>query len=135
MTVQSLKVVWLLASLLAFTTVMKAQSEVVNVHVPFAFVAGGKSLPAGDYRLDKGQGSGVLTIQGGSGNSAAFLTMVAEGRTQNDSAALVFERHGSELFLAAVRVSGEQIRVLLWPDSAPAHAALKSAALASPVIH
>ena len=135
MTVRSLKALWLLGSLLAFTAVLNAQSEVVNVQVPFAFVAGGKSLPAGDYRVDKGQGSGILTIQDGSGNSSAFLTMLAEGRARNDSAAVVFERHGSEMFLAAVRVHGDHIRVLLWPDSAPAHSALKSAALASSTLH
>ena len=135
MTVRSLKAICLLGSLLAFATVVNAQSEVVNVRVPFAFVAGGKSLPAGDYRLDKGQGSGVLTIQGGSGNSAAFLTIIGQGRAQTDSAALVFERHGSEMFLAAVRVRGDQMLVLLGSDLTPAHAALKSAALASPILH
>ena len=27
------------------------QSETLRVHIPFAFVAGGKELPAGDYTL------------------------------------------------------------------------------------
>ena len=65
----------------------------------------------------------------------AFLTVAAEGRTPNDGAALVFERHGSAMFLSAVRLRGDQVRVLLGSDLRPAHAALKSAALASPVLH
>lgn len=135
MTVRILKVMCLLGSLLAFTVAVNAQSEVVNVHVPFDFVAGGKTLPAGVYHVDKGEASGILIIQGGAGNSAAFLTVAAEGRTPNDGAALVFERHGSAMFLSAVRLRGDQVRVLLGSDLRPAHAALKSAALASPVLH
>jgi hypothetical protein len=108
---------------------------VVNVHVPFAFVAGGKALPAGDYRVDKGEASSVLIIQGGGGNSSAFLTMAAEGRTKTDGAALVFERHGSSLVLSAIRLGGDQVRVLFGPEARPEHASLKSTALASPVLH
>ena len=130
-----LKVMWLVGSMLALTVAVNAQTEVVNVHVPFAFVAGGKALPAGDYRVDKGEASSVLVIQGGHGNSSAFLTMAAESGTKNDGAALVFERRGSTLFLSAIRLGGDQVRVLFGPDARPEHASLKSAALASPVLH
>ena len=135
MTKRCLKFMLLFSSLLAFAVTVNAQSEVVTVHVPFAFVAGGKSLPAGDYQVDKGEASSVLVIQGGRGNSAAFLTMALEQGKQSDGAALVFERHGSALVLSAVRLGGDQVRVLYGADVRPQHAALKSATLASPVLH
>jgi hypothetical protein len=135
MTKRFLKVMLLLGGLLAFAVAMNAQSEVVTVHVPFTFVVSGKSLPAGDYRVDKGEASSVLVINGGSGNSAAFITMAAEPSARIDGASLTFERRGSTLYLSTIRLGGDQVRVLIGPDAQPGHAAIKSTALASPTLH
>jgi len=133
MTVRFLKLLSLLGGLLAFTVAVNAQSEVVTVHVPFAFVAGGKTLPAGDYRVDKGEAPNVLIIQGRDDNSStSILAIVSDTSTPNSKDALVFARHGSALFLSAVRVSGNQTMVV--PDLKSQHAALKSATLASPIL-
>ena len=117
MTARFMKVVWLLGSLLAFTLAMNAQSEVVTVHVPFAFVAGGKLLPAGDYRVDRGEASNVLLMYGGAGNSAAFLTMSVDSFGPTDGASLIFEHEGSRLVLSAIRLPGQQSRMVLAPHS------------------
>ncbi|HTA67915.1 MAG TPA: hypothetical protein VK776_06540 [Bryobacteraceae bacterium] len=135
MTVRFLKLMLLFSSLLAFTVALNAQSEVVTVHIPFAFEAAGKTLPAGDYRVDRGEASSVLVMQDGHGDSAAFLTMAVDRGKQSDGAALVFERHGSALVLSAVRSGNDQVRVLYGSDMRPGHAALKSTALAAPVRH
>jgi len=45
----------------ALTTV--AHAETFSVEVPFAFEAGGKNFPAGDYIVDSA-GSGVVVIRG-----------------------------------------------------------------------
>ena len=115
------RVMWLLGSLLAFTLAMNAQSEVVTVHVPFAFVAGGKQLPPGDYRVDRGEASNVLLMHGGSGNAAAFLTMSVDLFGPADGASLIFAHEGSTLVLSAIRLPGRQSRMVLAP-----HAPMKS---------
>lgn len=119
MTVRFLKVMILLAGLLACTLGMNAQSEVVTVHVPFAFQAGEKLLPAGDYSVDRGEVSNILVIHGGSGNSSAFLTMAVESK-RTETASLIFARQGATLVLSAIRLPGQESRVLFAP-----HAPLK----------
>jgi hypothetical protein len=126
MTVRILRVMWLLGSLLAFTVAVSAQSQVVTVHVPFAFEAGGKLLPAGDYRVDKAEGPNLLLIRGGPGNSAAFLTMAVESGAQTDGASLIFARQGARLVLSAIRSPGQEARVVLGP-----HAAMKAGVVSS----
>jgi hypothetical protein len=115
MTKRFLKVMILLGGLLVCTLAMNAQSEVVTVHVPFAFQAGDKLLPAGDYSVDRGEVSNILVIHGGSGNSSAFLTMVVDSAAKADTASLVFARQGGTLVLSAIRLPGQQSRVLLAP--------------------
>jgi hypothetical protein len=119
MTKRFLKVMTLFAGLLVCTLAMNAQSEVVTVHVPFAFQAGDKLLPAGDYWVDRGEVSNILVIHGGSGNSSAFLTMPVES-PKVETASLIFARQGEKLVLSAIRLPGQQSRVLFAP-----HAPLK----------
>ena len=119
MTVRFLKVMMLLGGLLAGTLAVNAQSEVVTVHVPFAFQAGDKLLPAGDYSVDRGEVSNILVIHGGSGNSSAFLTMPVESK-KTETASLIFARRGEMLVLSAIRLPGQQSHVLFAP-----HAPLK----------
>ena len=117
MTVRFMRVVWLLGSLMAFTLAMNAQSEIVTVHVPFAFVAGGRELPAGDYRVDRAEASNVLLMHGRPGDAAAFLTTTTEtfGRTEGPS--LIFEHEGSTLVLSAIRLPGQQSRLVFAPHA------------------
>jgi hypothetical protein len=134
MTIRLLKLVLLLGGLLGLTAVANAQSDRVNVHVPFTFEAGGKTLPAGDYRVGKGEAPSVLYIEGAE-NSAAILSGVAEAQTLAKGPALLFNRQGSALVLSAVRFGEDEIRIIYPSQGQPKHAALKSATLASPVVH
>jgi len=115
MTKRFLKVMILLGGLLVCTLATNAQSEVVTVHVPFAFEAGGKLLPAGDYWVDRGEQSNILLIHGASGGSSAFLTMLVDSAAKADAASLVFVRQGGTLVLSAIRLPGQESRVLLAP--------------------
>ncbi len=125
MTIRFLKVMWLLGSLMAFTLVVNAQTEVLTVHVPFAFEAGGKLLPAGDYRVNKEEGSNILLMQNGTGSSTMFLTMTADTFASAETASLVFERQGATLVLSSIRLPGRQTRVL------PSHFAVRAGVLSS----
>jgi len=130
MSTRFLKALWLLGSLLTFTMAVNAQSEVVTVHVPFAFEAGGKLLPAGDYRLDRAEGSNLLLIHGGSGNSAAFLTMAVESTATVETPSLIFAREGGKLVLTAIRSPGRQARVL-FASPAPVKAGVAAVSASS----
>jgi hypothetical protein len=128
MTVRFLKIMMLLAGLLAFTAAANAQSEVVSVHVPFAFEAGGKLLPAGNYRVDRAEGSNLLLIHGASGSSAVFLTMMIESASTAQTASLVFAKQGEKLVLTGVKLPGQQSRVPVG-----SHGAVKSGVTISTV--
>ena len=119
MTSRFLKIACLLGGLLAFTVAMNAQSEVITVHVPFAFEAGGASLPAGDYRVDRAEASNLLLIHGSSGKSAAFLTMSIESASTAQTDSLVFAHQGEKLVLTGVRLPGQQSRVPVASHAAP----------------
>jgi len=112
-----MRVVLLLGAILALSVSVNAQTEVVTAHVPFAFEAGGKLLPAGDYRISKEETSNVLVMQGGSGNSAAFLTRYVEQAKRAGSATLIFARDGSTTTLSEIRLPGNHSRVLLASPS------------------
>ena len=127
MTARFLKIACLAGGLLAFTIAINAQSEVITVHVPFTFEAGGTLLPAGDYRVDRSETSNLLLIHGASGKSAAFLTMTIDS-VSSASASLVFARQGEKMILTGVRLPGQQSRV-----SAASHAAARAGVTISTV--
>lgn len=124
MRIRLMKMMLLVGALFAFTLALGAE-EVVSVHVPFAFVAGGRSFPAGDYRVNKGEYANAMVIQG-AGQSAVFLTMAAEPGAYQSASTVIFQRHGASMFLAAIRIPGEQARVLL-----PFRASAKAVGIAS----
>ena len=92
--------------LLAGATANAAVSDVVEVKIPFAFVANGKHFPAGQYMIEPdGLAPDVLLLRGENGNHAAtyVLTMNAEGRDPKGSVpALTFVRKENELQLKTV---------------------------------
>ena len=111
MHIRFLKAVMLLCSLSAFTLTVNAQSPLANVHVPFAFIAGGKTLPAGDYVFEDPEMSSVLLIRGRSGASVVVMTMPADPNSHSDTATLTFERRGDQMFLAGLASPAEAVRV------------------------
>ena len=50
-----------------------ARAAVSDVKIPFPFVVHGRTLPAGEYRIEQNSADpAVLTIQGEKGNKAAM---------------------------------------------------------------
>jgi hypothetical protein len=62
--------------LVAGATTRAAAASVVEVKVPFSFVVQGKSLPAGQYRIETNDMSSVLLIRGERGNHAFTLASI-----------------------------------------------------------
>jgi len=101
--------------LLGVTAVRPARgmtdNEVVKAHVPFAFEVDGTQMPAGDYEL-KMAGTltpGVVEIRGqGVDPRTAFVITNAEDSGPIRHAELVFDGVGTQKFLRAVRLPGEE---------------------------
>jgi len=91
----------LLLSLMAAAQVVKAQEPLV-VNIPFEFVAGKATLPAGEYRVEKlEKGSVVVLIRAARpGTSALVMTMAAQANEPQSDSKLVFNRYGNRYFLS-----------------------------------
>jgi hypothetical protein len=84
-----------------------AQSVSLRANVPFSFVVGGKTLPAGEYRVSAGASAGATIIQG-TGVAAVSLTIPTMGQNPGfKSARLVFRAYGDRYFLAQVWGDGK----------------------------
>jgi hypothetical protein len=100
-----LTVVLMLTCLLGVVVSAHAQDvDAVVVSVPFEFMAGRATLPAGDYRISR-VSPGVnreLAIRGyNKGN--AFLLPLAFDNSPTDQATLSFERVGGKYFLTGIK--------------------------------
>jgi hypothetical protein len=81
-------------------------TEGVRVNVPFEFVAGGTTLPAGTYSVGRlsGDAHSGIAIRG-YGNGAFVLPMVVDG-TPAEQPKLSFEHVGDKYFLSEVDTPG-----------------------------
>jgi membrane-bound lytic murein transglycosylase len=94
-------------SLIVAAQVAKADDPML-VNIPFAFVAGNTTLPAGEYRVQKLDGnSAVLLIRCSDASKAAMVlsntTQAKEIQTQSK---LIFKRYESRYFLSQVWSAG-----------------------------
>ena len=80
-----------------------AQSGAIWATVPFDFVVGQKTLPAGDYKIAL-QGA-ALQLYRLDGNGAAFVMYTPSARNKNTSPRLIFNRYGDRHFLAQAWIS------------------------------
>lgn len=101
----------LIAGLLALGTVYAGQStaEAVKAKVDFAFTAGGKVLPAGDYEFRVDEAAPIIRIQGAgkAGDVVNIITrLTTELRTEPQVASLVFDVVGNKHILSEVWIPG-----------------------------
>jgi hypothetical protein len=97
----------LVLSSAAATQVARAQEPLV-VNIPFAFVAGNATLPAGEYRVQKWDfNSSVLLIHcSDPSESALVITNAAQAKELQFESKLVFNRYGKRYFLSQVWTAG-----------------------------
>jgi hypothetical protein len=93
-----MKKCWYAATLLACAFALHAETPVI-MHAPFEFVAGGKSMPAGDYHLELMTPS-VMLITGEDPHDRV-LALVTSSPGSAVSAAR-FDTSGAEPVLASV---------------------------------
>ena len=87
-------------------------SDLMQVSVPFAFEAGGKAMPAGNYRIMLDQRSDLMTISGG-GVLAAILGTAPGDQLYHQRSFLRFERDGDKWLLHRISFAGTAQRVEL----------------------
>ena len=86
----------------------------IRANVPFRFMVGNQTLPAGAYRVTRIDDQGVLLIKSSdSGTSAIVNTHATSFKGPQNDTALLFNRYGDHYFLSQVwtvgEVSGEQL--------------------------
>jgi hypothetical protein len=109
-------------TILAASPVVHAQ-EVMRADIPFNFVAGGRTLPAGEYsvrRFNPMDGSNIMLLTKPKDTSAAAVisTNVVEARTPQSRSKLVFHRYGENYFLSQIWTEGQTRGRALWQSPA-----------------
>ena len=108
-------VIALFLALVGFgSTFARAQDLSVST-IPFDFVVGNKTLPAGKYSisqaLNSAQGGPLLIRSAGGKDSAFFNPTTSESTTQNDTIKLVFLHEGDKYFLTEIVGASETFTV------------------------
>lgn len=97
-----------MATALLASVCLNAQSAAAVFNVPFGFQTATVNLPAGEYRVDRINGS-VLRVATVAGNRAVMLgTAYATAVKDDEVSTLVFHRYGDKYFLAEYRPAGCQ---------------------------
>jgi hypothetical protein len=98
---------------LAFVTAVASangQERKARATIPFEFIVGDKSLPAGAYTVGAATAGGpTLRISNNDSNDGALRLTVPLGE-KSDHAKLVFHRYGARYFLAEVWTTDEDGR-------------------------
>jgi len=108
----------LLLSLMVAAQVVQAQEPVV-VNIPFEFVAGKLTFPAGEYRVEKLEKGSMAVLIHRAHSSASFLVMTlpAQASEPQSNSKLVFNRYGDRYFLSQYWSAGSSSGRML-PKSA-----------------
>lgn len=107
--VKGLTMLALLLTLALATTAATANGQdqqMVKANVPFEFIVGDKTLPAGEYVIRRvGVAGDALAIQATASNHKT-VRLANLARRADKSAALVFHRYGETFFLSQIWVGG-----------------------------
>ena len=118
---QTLRKFTVLSFLLMLAAVtVSAQSERIRViNIPFSFIVGEKTLPAGEYTVEPNRkdSDNVWLVQSKEGHaSALFSTNTVRASETQEEARLVFHRYGGQYFLSQIWTPGGNTgRQLLMP--------------------
>jgi hypothetical protein len=110
------KTTLLFGGLLALATSLSAESALLQVNVPFAFMAGTTPMPAGNYTIEEPTMHGVLLLRGSQPNSTALVLAVNAGPSNTTQAGVTFSRRGGDVVLSTVSVPGGSSYSLLAPE-------------------
>ncbi len=96
-----------------------AQSERSKITIPFSFIVGEKTLPAGEYTVEPNRRDSdqFWLFQSKDGRtSSLFATMPVRANQTQEGSKLVFHRYGEQYFLSQIWTAGANSgRELLMP--------------------
>lgn len=118
---QAFKNFTMLSLVLVLTSVSAAaqsdRSRTTNI--PFSFVVGGETLPAGEYTVgpNRRDYEKVWLVQSRDGHAGAlFATMSVRASETQEKGKLIFHKYGDQYFLSQIWTPGNQSgRELLMP--------------------
>ena len=87
---------------LAFTQAASAQHV---MHVPFTFKAGDKTLPAGEYRVQRDLNGHLVTLENTDKLTSYTYLLSLPGEQSHKGVALLFDRSGSTYILNSIVVN------------------------------
>ncbi len=97
-----------LAGLMAGTASAQLARHLFTIDVPFPFVVGTTTLPAGQYEVSGNGSHDLIWIKTWDGKSVALtLAIPTVSGKPAESSALVFNRYGNDYFLAKVLEAGD----------------------------
>jgi len=117
--------IWLLVAaiglVLAAGPAVAYAQDVVNVNTTFPFMAGGKTHPAGEYRLGVSQDQMELNITPANGSKTAALIMTRLAGSDNPAQAdrVVFDKVGDTYYLSEVWLAPGMDGFLLHATKGP----------------
>ena len=94
-----------LALLLTAVAASGQLSHQARVTVPFSFIAGGRSTPAGDYKVNVDLSRDLVTLSTDGSNPIMLITYSA-WQSQDSRTYLRFHRYGEHWFLEQVAIDG-----------------------------
>jgi hypothetical protein len=108
---QAFRSITILGLLLVMTAVsVRAQSERSKVtNIPFNFIVGQKTLPAGEYTIEPNRRDSlnVWLVQSRDGHiSALFTTMSVRASETQEKTKFVFHKYGDQYFLSQIWTPG-----------------------------
>lgn len=110
------RIIALFGALLASTIPSAFAAAPMKAYVPFAFVVGNRTMPAGEYTVASStSGSAVLYIHG-MGSGIAVLSSPAISTSASVHPSLVFETRGTQHYLVGVRSGEEPSRAIPAPS-------------------
>lgn len=95
----------LMLALCALLFAASAPAQTVRANIPFAFVAGDRMMPAGEYKLSMDQRFGVIVLQPEEKVGLYLSAHNCRFGTVDDRGSIVFHKYGDSYFLKRVKTS------------------------------
>ncbi|HEX2715327.1 MAG TPA: hypothetical protein VHM88_24370 [Candidatus Acidoferrales bacterium] len=114
-------IVTLLALFIIAAAGLGHAQQSVMVNIPFEFVVGDRTLPAGDYDIQRpatGRPEVLLIHRTDGSASAIVLTMPVEANDWQPESKLLFNRYGDRYFLSQIWTAGERFGRELYKSRA-----------------
>jgi hypothetical protein len=103
-----LRILIALIGLAGLGTAAKGQViDQIVVHIPYEFVAAGKTLPAGTYRVNRVSGANeeALILSSFENGAGAIILSAQVENSSADKAQVTFEQVGSQHFLSKIETA------------------------------